>query len=127
MPPAPPHQSITARAPTASRRDHDTNTEHDFPVQGDGQAGLTPPTSNIRLRTPVYDDKSEGWSAGGGGWVGWVGGGWTVGWVSGWVGELVRELVGGWLSGWVDCNKHNKLNKNLVQKNLAQKKRIAQK
>ena len=36
--------------------------------------------------TPVYDDKSEGWAAGGGGWVGWVGGGWT----GGWVGELLR-------------------------------------
>ena len=60
--------------------------------------------SRSDYRTPVYDDKSEGWAAGGGGWVGWVDGGWTVGWVSGWVGELVRELVGGWLSGWVDCN-----------------------
>ena len=43
---SPSHTGITSRAHTASRRDHVTDTEHDFPVRGDGQAGLTPPTSN---------------------------------------------------------------------------------
>ena len=43
---SPSHTGITSRAHTASRHDHVTDTEHDFPVRGDGQAGLTPPTSN---------------------------------------------------------------------------------
>ncbi len=43
---SPSHTEITSRTHTASRRDHVTDTEHDFPVRGDGQAGLTPPTSN---------------------------------------------------------------------------------
>ncbi len=47
VPPALATLGITSRAHTASRRDHVTDTEHDFPVWGDGQAGLTPPTSNI--------------------------------------------------------------------------------
>ena len=44
---SPSHTGITSRAHTASRHDHVTDTEHDFPVRGDGQAGLTPPTSNV--------------------------------------------------------------------------------
>ena len=43
---SPSHTGITSHAHTASRHDHVTDTEHDFPVRGDGQAGLTPPTSN---------------------------------------------------------------------------------
>ena len=46
---SPSHTGITSRAHTASRHDHVTDTEHDFPVRGDGQAGLTPPTSNFSL------------------------------------------------------------------------------
>ena len=47
VPPALATAESRPRAHTASRRDHVTDTEHDFPVRGDGQAGLTPPTSNI--------------------------------------------------------------------------------
>ena len=46
VPPALATAESQPRAHTASRRDHVTDTEHDFPVRGDGQAGLTPPTSN---------------------------------------------------------------------------------
>ena len=46
VPPALATAESRPRAHTASRRDHVTDTEHDFPVWGDGQAGLTPPTSN---------------------------------------------------------------------------------
>ena len=47
VPPALATAESRPRAHTASRRDHVTDTEHDFPVWGDGQAGLTPPTSNV--------------------------------------------------------------------------------
>ena len=47
VPPALATPEITSRAHTASRRDHVTDTEHDFPVGGDGQAGLTTPKPPI--------------------------------------------------------------------------------
>ena len=51
---SPSHTGITSRAHTASRHDHVTDTEHDFPVRGDGQAGLTPPTSNIQVTIYIH-------------------------------------------------------------------------
>ena len=53
VPPALATAESRLRAHTASRRDHVTDTEHDFPVGGDGQAGLTtpkPPTCKTSLR-----------------------------------------------------------------------------
>ena len=47
VPPALATAESRPRAHTASRRDHVTDMEHDFPVWEDGQAGLTPPTSNL--------------------------------------------------------------------------------
>ena len=47
------------RAHTASRRDHVTDTEHDFPVRGDGQAGLTPPTSNNLVQWNYFQVGSD--------------------------------------------------------------------
>ena len=47
VPPALATAESRLRAHTASRRDHVTDTEHDFPVGGDGQAGLTTPKPPI--------------------------------------------------------------------------------
>ena len=56
VPPALATAESLPRDHTASRRDHVTDTEHDFPVWGDGQAGLTPPTSNIYVYNVIYVD-----------------------------------------------------------------------
>ena len=50
---SPSHTGITSRAHTASRRDHVTDTEHDFPVGGDGQAGLTTPKPPINTKPNI--------------------------------------------------------------------------
>ena len=57
VPPALATAESRLRAHTASRRDHVTDTEHDFPVGGDGQAGLTtpkPPIARIEEKVKVH-------------------------------------------------------------------------